>query len=314
MALILVVTGLALILTLLLGVVLLAVVGHAGLGGLAGLQPLVDIRFLLAVQTAALAAGFIFAWRWIETLYHAAFWRAIHWRKVPARWVGGAVVAGILLSLLLQALEHYLPIPKQLPIDKLFNPRTAWLVTIYGVAVAPFFEEFVFRGLIYPSLRRSFAEGMSRLQARAWRPFLWAGAAAGALIAGLVWVRDVFLQMPFGRAEAGFWVAVACGLFAAPILDGVAWIFRLLARLQRAEVLAVLVTGILFGLAHSSQLANALVPVALISLVGIVLTTVRAASGSVLASWILHCVYNGTLFVLLFIGTRGFHDFHKLIH
>lgn len=306
--------GLALIVALLVGVAVLAIASHTGAAGMAGLRPLIDARFLLGVQTVALAAGLAFAWRWIQSLYRAPFWRAIHWRKVPSSWVGRALLIGIGLSLVLQVLENYLPLPKQLPIDKLFNPRTAWAVTIYGVAVAPFFEEIIFRGLIYPSLRRSFGEGMSRQQARAWRPFLWAGAAAAALIAGLAWLRLAAAGLPATRAEAGFWAAIVFGILAAPILDGVAWVFRLLARLDRAGLLAILATGILFGLAHGSQLANALVPIALISVVGIVLTAVRAASGSVVASWVMHCAYNGTLFFLLFVGTHGYRDFHKLIH
>lgn len=313
-ALILVFTGLALIGAFIVGVVLVAVLGHSGIGALAGIRPLVDLRFLLAVQAAALAAGFVFAALWIKHLYHARFWRAIHWRPLPAQWVAALVFGGVVLSLFLEILEHYLPIPQQLPVDRLFTPRTAWMMTFYGVAIAPFFEEFVFRGLIYPSLRRSFAVGMSRSQARVWRPFLWAGAAAGAVLAGLMWMQDVVRQQPASRARAGLIAAIVCGVLAAPIMDGIAAVYRALARWQQPELLAILVTGVLFGLAHSDQLANALLPVALISLVGIALTTVRALTGSLVASWIMHCVYNGTLFVLLFIGTRGYHDFHRLVH
>jgi hypothetical protein len=46
-----------------------------------------------------------------------------------------------------------LPIPKSLPIDQFFRTtRSAWLLTIFGVAIAPFFEELFFRGFLYPAL------------------------------------------------------------------------------------------------------------------------------------------------------------------
>lgn len=311
-ALIVVITGVALVLALMIGVALLAIGAAARASAFSEVRPLVDVRFLLAVQTAALAAGFAFAAVWITRLYRAPFWRAIHLRRVSAAWVGGSALLGLALSLLLGGLERYLPIPPQLPIDRLFNSRSAWALMIYGVGIAPFFEEFFFRGLIYPSLRLSFAAGMTPAQARAWRPFLWAGALAGVVLAGARWAMAARRGVPTEGAAIGLAAAIAVGALAGPIMAGIGWIFRQLARARRGELFAVILTGILFGLAHSAQLADNFWPVAVISVVGIVLTALRARSGSIVPGWIAHCVYNGAIFAALYAGTRGFHDFHHL--
>ena len=46
-----------------------------------------------------------------------------------------------------------MPGPENAPIDKIFRaPGAAWLLFGFGVTVAPFFEELVFRGFLLPSL------------------------------------------------------------------------------------------------------------------------------------------------------------------
>lgn len=313
-ALIVLFTGLALIAAFILGITGLALLGPGGGHALEGFSPLTSLRFLLSVQAAAYGAGFLFAYFWLTRLYGVRFWRAIHWRKIPWSWAGGLIVIGIFLSVALEWLSHFLPIPKQLPIDRVFNPNTAWALTIFGAGIAPFFEEFIFRGLLYPSLRQSFGEGMSRAQARAWRPFLWAGAAATALIAAVAALEDSFRGRPLRGPDIAFIVAGAVALLTVPILNGIAAAFRALSRWGQAEWLAIVTTGILFGLVHSPQLAGALWPVVLISIVGIVLTAARAFTGSLVSSWIIHCVYNSTIFLALFVATHGYHNFHHLTH
>ncbi len=81
------------------------------------------------------------------------FWTAIHWNwpALPVPYL----VAGIVLSLALQALAHFLPIPKNLPIDTFFRtPAEAWMLSIFGITLAPLMEELFFRGFLYPVLAR----------------------------------------------------------------------------------------------------------------------------------------------------------------
>ena len=82
-----------------------------------------------------------------------SFLNAIHWNwpSNPITYISW----GVLLSIALQALAHLLPIPKNLPIDNLFRtPKEAWILTIFGITLAPLIEEFLFRAFLYPVLKR----------------------------------------------------------------------------------------------------------------------------------------------------------------
>ena len=81
------------------------------------------------------------------------FLNAIHWNfpRKPAVFL----FVGVVLSFVLQAVAHYLPMPKNLPIDKFFRTSAeAWVLTIFGVTLAPLMEELLFRAFLYPVLRR----------------------------------------------------------------------------------------------------------------------------------------------------------------
>jgi hypothetical protein len=46
-----------------------------------------------------------------------------------------------------------LPFPQHAPIDKLFgSSRDAWMLACFGVTIAPFFEEMIFRGFLLPAV------------------------------------------------------------------------------------------------------------------------------------------------------------------
>ncbi|HEY4739640.1 MAG TPA: type II CAAX endopeptidase family protein [Candidatus Acidoferrales bacterium] len=67
----------------------------------------------------------------------------------------------------------------------------------------------------------------------------------------------------------------------------------------------VILTGILFGLLHAPQLSGAWAQIGLLVVVGIVFTYIRAASRTVLASYITHLSYNGYIFISTMIQTHG---------
>jgi membrane protease YdiL (CAAX protease family) len=81
------------------------------------------------------------------------FLAALHWNW-PSN-IAGYVLAGFALSIGLQGLAHFLPIPKELPIDSYFRtPPEAWTLGILSVTLAPLMEELFFRGFLYPVLAR----------------------------------------------------------------------------------------------------------------------------------------------------------------
>ena len=67
------------------------------------------------------------------------------------RWVR-LLAGGVALSLVVQFLSNFLPIPKTLPIDDFFRtPADVWMVALFGTFMAPVFEELAFRGFLLPS-------------------------------------------------------------------------------------------------------------------------------------------------------------------
>jgi len=111
-------------------------------------------------------------------------WQAIRWNW-PKNW-SAYLLAGMALSFALQGIAHFLPIPKELPMDRFFRtPGEAWALSLFGVTLAPLLEELFFRGFLYPVLVRRFgvamavlttAAGFSVIHApqlgRAWGPVL----------------------------------------------------------------------------------------------------------------------------------------------
>jgi membrane protease YdiL (CAAX protease family) len=69
---------------------------------------------------------------------------------------------------------------------------------------------------------------------------------------------------------------------------------------------SIIVTGVLFGLMHGPQLGGAKSLIALLTLVGIVFTFVRARTGSVFASYLMHLGYNSLIGLSLILETHGF--------
>ncbi len=69
---------------------------------------------------------------------------------------------------------------------------------------------------------------------------------------------------------------------------------------------SILLTGVLFGLMHGSQLGWTWGVVGLLIFVGVIFTLVRARTGTVLASFLLHLGYNSMIAVTTIVGTHGF--------
>jgi len=75
----------------------------------------------------------------------------------------------------------------------------------------------------------------------------------------------------------------------------------------------VILTALPFGLMHMFQYGYAWGVVLLIFLMGVVCTVVRARTGSVAASFLVHVGYNGTEMFLLALATQGFQHMEKAV-
>ena len=192
-------------------------------------MPLVSIVAQIAAYPVVLAFMYSVATRSGQSFRTAIRW---NWPR-QAVWF---VVAGIVASLALEALAHVLPMPKQLPVERYFQtPLEAWVLSFFGMTLAPLVEELFFRGFLYPVLAR-----------------------------------------------------------------------------RLGTFIAVVMTALGFSLIHMSQLARAWAPVLIVSLIGLVLTIVRAWTRSVAAGVLMHMAYNGAISALLFVASGGFRHLDKL--
>ena len=69
---------------------------------------------------------------------------------------------------------------------------------------------------------------------------------------------------------------------------------------------AIFLTGLLFGLMHGAQLGWTWSLVAILIVVGVIFTIVRARTGSVFASYLMHLGYNSLISFFAILGTHGF--------
>ena len=113
-----------------------------------------------------------------------SFGEAIRWKWPENPWA--YLLGGVALSLALQFLGHFVPIPRDLPMDRFFRTSfDAWILAGFGVFVAPLMEELFFRGFLYPVLARrlgmfvsivltglGFAMVHAQQLGRAWGPVL----------------------------------------------------------------------------------------------------------------------------------------------
>lgn len=91
-------------------------------------------------------------------LWKHSFLRGIHWNALAARrYWPRLVTAGVLLSILAQIAEHFVPEPKDPSIEHLMRtPAGAWTAMLLGTILAPVFEEIAFRGFLLPALATAY--------------------------------------------------------------------------------------------------------------------------------------------------------------
>jgi membrane protease YdiL (CAAX protease family) len=91
-------------------------------------------------------------------LWKRSFLRGIHWNGLTARrYWPRLMVVGVLLSVLAQLAERFVPEPKDPAIEHLMrSPAGAWTAMLMGTFLAPVFEEIAFRGFLLPALATAY--------------------------------------------------------------------------------------------------------------------------------------------------------------
>jgi CAAX protease family protein len=162
-----------------------------------------DPRVLLPAQFGAYLLVFAGLYRFF---YHQGIGlgRALSWRW-PPYWLR-FIAAGSILGILVQGASQWLPSPPELPIDQMMRTTIdGWLMTVFGILIAPVVEEALFRGLLFPALTRR------------------AGAPISLVLTSLL----------FGAVHAqqlgGAWMQVSLIVFVGAVLTAIRWRFRSLA-------------------------------------------------------------------------------------
>ena len=127
-------------------------------GGLeaAAEMPVIIVPAQVAAYGVTLALMYVI----IARTYGRGFWSGMQWRWPQARWFF-YFLAGIVLAMSVQFGSEFLPIPKALPIEKLFRtPRDGWIMSVLVVVAAPLMEELFFRGFLFPVAVRGMGMGL----------------------------------------------------------------------------------------------------------------------------------------------------------
>ena len=231
----------------------------------------------------------------LAIILFTAMWRlpfaeGVRWEFAPIAqraWV--LVVIGIGLSIVVQLLSNFLPTPKELPIDEFFKtPLDVWLVAIFGVFIAPVFEELIFRGFVLPALANTWDYVATRYHSRENSHLHATHFEHGG---------D---ELPRTLATASFSPIAAFMPLHDPQWSPAALVF------------ASTVASICFAMLHADQLAHAWSPLAVLFCVSLILCFVRVRWHSLLASTLVHACYNATIFALIFVATSGFRHLDKL--
>jgi membrane protease YdiL (CAAX protease family) len=203
-------------------------------------------------------------------------------------------------------------------------PHESWFDVARRPALALLSEFFAY--IIVALYMILLVEG--KYHARFWQAIRWnwpgiAGVSMvgiGVLMLGFDYLGARFLPLPkntpfdqFFTRPLDAYLLAAFAVTFSPLMEELffrGFLYPALARRAGAG-LAIIGTGLLFGLIHAPQYGFSWAAVLIVGLVGVVLTSIRAATKSVASSFIAHIGYNGALMVIAALQTDGFRHMEK---
>jgi membrane protease YdiL (CAAX protease family) len=92
----------------------------------------------------------------LVVVYHRRpFWASLHWRKPTVGKSIGYFMGGLMMALTVSLAPILLPDKQDFPLEQMFSsPRAAYAMAAFAVLIAPFMEEFVFRGVLFAIFER----------------------------------------------------------------------------------------------------------------------------------------------------------------
>jgi CAAX protease family protein len=225
--------------------------------------------------------------------------------------IGIAIAAEFVLGTLVLVTAHLVfykstPLVKlgEVPEVVLFN-----MLLLYMVVFAAMYRiAKLHASAFWPAIRWNWPQS--------WLGFLVGGAMLYVALAGLGQILPMPKHLPIDRffgTPGQAWIMSVFAVSVAPLMEELffrGFLYPVLAR-RIGMMASIVLVGASFGLVHGAQLKYSWA-VLIIFLVGVALTTVRALTKSVAASFLVHVGYNATISVLLFASTSGFRNLEKL--
>jgi uncharacterized protein len=131
----------------------LALLGITHTPVMAGKAVSVSPKILIGSEALSYIATLAVSWFLFPLLWKRSFAEGIQANPDAAlRNAIRLVPLGIVLSFTVQAISSLATMPKDIPMDEFFRtPSDIWLVTAFGILLAPLFEEVLFRGFLLPA-------------------------------------------------------------------------------------------------------------------------------------------------------------------
>jgi hypothetical protein len=110
-------------------------------------------KFLVGSEALSYLATLALSWFIFPILWKRPFAEGIQANLDAARRNALRLIPiGIVLSISVQAISSLATMPKDIPMDDFFRTQSdVWLVTAFGILLAPLFEEVLFRGFLIPA-------------------------------------------------------------------------------------------------------------------------------------------------------------------
>ncbi len=184
-------------------VVLLEVAVRIHIFHVSSLQAAVsDIHYTLGSEMIVYLVAFAAAYFTFPLIWHKSFFAGLHWNAATAlrhRW---ALIGTSFLCYVAAIVNIiFVPGPSNTPIEKIFKqPGAAWLLFFFGITVAPFFEELLFRGFLLPALSTAYDWLAERFYKTPRRPFGSDGNPQWSFSA--MAIASVVTSVPFAMMHA----------------------------------------------------------------------------------------------------------------
>lgn len=129
------------------------VLGGAPAVSHAGVITVQHPKLQIAAEAGTYFATLLAAWLFYPLLWHRSFLDGLGWHWAAARSQALKLAAlGVLLGAMSAVIDSLVTTSKPPPITDFFvTASDAWLLTFFGILVAPAFEEICFRGFLVPA-------------------------------------------------------------------------------------------------------------------------------------------------------------------